>query len=1234
MKTWVAILSAVFCAGAWAQDNLKQGNLVAWCIVPFDASKRGPEARAKMLKEIGVVRCAYDWRAQHVKEFEEEILQYKKHGIEFFSFWAGHEEAYRLFEKHNIRPQVWRTLASPKADSQAAKVKAAANAMEAIAKRTGEIGCKFGLYNHGGWGGEPANLVAVCRELRRRGHAHVGIVYNWHHGHGHIDDWTESLRLMKPYLLCLNLNGMNTGAQPKILPLGQGKHDLAMLKVLTESGYDGPVGILDHQNQLDAKLSLQDNLDGLEWLKKELVKPGSGGLRPKPKAKPKSAPTPKSKPKSAASIDPAFGKALTGGLVVEGKSEWRDPPITVECRVKLRDAKGYNILVASDTKSSRAHWEIFSMNGSGKLRAYLPGANPDHIDSSQVITDDRWHSIAMQYAKDRVRLWVDGRQVADQAIRLLPKRRVVPGGLAFARLVEGGLGLRGAIDEVRVRRGIHEDVNKIGSKPFKSGAKDELGYWDFEKVTASIPIENPLPFKRAPLDASNPWQHEHINRDRLYDFYAKQALHHAKTTEKLLPEFPGMDAGDYGHWGNQNDQDTWKDGRSRDTDYGSMISGVFRGGGKTIARAVCVDLGDGHFAVFDQQSLRFEFAWEGDRARFSDVRHGFARGLAASPAQAIPIDHLPPPGEGARYGGLYRDGDRIVFAILRNGAATFRCAVFANGRVIEKSVSKPETDHARWPRKLTTAGTLGTGQPYAMDTLTLPYANPWQALFFVGGLDFLTPSRLAVCTIHGDVWLADVRDSDLSRITWKRFAAGLHQPLGLKVADGVIHVMCRDQIVALHDRNNDEEADYYECVSNAHKTSAGGHDYITGLQRDEAGRWYFASGNQGICRVSGNEVEVLGTGLRNPNGLAISPDGRVVLSSLQEGNWTPASAICDISLGGHFGAGGPREGERGYVPPMLYLPRGVDHSCGGQAFIDSDRWGPVHGQWLHFSMGAATHFLMLREEYDGGSQAAAVVLPGEFASGAHRGRFSPFDGQLYVASSQGWANYGVKDGAIHRVRFTGGSYPYPGAYETRDNGILLKFSSPQSAERFDQKNWFAQQWNYRYGPGYGSAEYSVDDPAVKGHDRVQIRSVQRLEDGRQLFLEIPQLRPVNQLHLHCAGSPRLELFVTIHRLGTPFTKFRGYEQIAKTYGADAGVAKIDMTDPKLLMTACSACHHPEQRIVGPPIREIRQRYASNPAGIVKWAMNPQNKNPQLPPMPSFAFLGEDKLRLIAEYILR
>ena len=35
-------------------------NLMAWCIVPFDAKKRGPEERAAMMERLGFKHFAYD----------------------------------------------------------------------------------------------------------------------------------------------------------------------------------------------------------------------------------------------------------------------------------------------------------------------------------------------------------------------------------------------------------------------------------------------------------------------------------------------------------------------------------------------------------------------------------------------------------------------------------------------------------------------------------------------------------------------------------------------------------------------------------------------------------------------------------------------------------------------------------------------------------------------------------------------------------------------------------------------------------------------------------------------------------------------------------------------------------------------------------------------------------------------------------------------------------------------
>ena len=253
-------------------NMLQTDQLVAWCIVPFDAKKRGPEERAEMVKGLGLKRVAYDWRQEHVPTFEQEILAYKKHGLEFFAFWSWHPSLEALVEKHGIKPQIWITLPSPQGDTQQARVEAAAKQMQPLVEQTRKLGLKLGLYNHGGWGGEPQNMVEVCQWLRTQAKAdHVGIVYNFHHAHDHIADFSEAFSAVQPYLLCLNINGMNDRAQPKILPLGQGQHEQRLLQIVVNSEYRGPVGILDHRADTDAAQSLRENLAGLEQLRKNLT---------------------------------------------------------------------------------------------------------------------------------------------------------------------------------------------------------------------------------------------------------------------------------------------------------------------------------------------------------------------------------------------------------------------------------------------------------------------------------------------------------------------------------------------------------------------------------------------------------------------------------------------------------------------------------------------------------------------------------------------------------------------------------------------------------------------------------------------------------------------------------------------------------------------------------------------------------------------------------------------------
>ena len=267
-------------------------NLVAWCIVPFDAKQRTPAERAEMLAKMGVKRLAYDWRDQHLPTWDEELEQLEKHGIELTALWfpAGLNEQAKVLlaglERHKVKTQLWVSAGIEPGNDQAKGVQQGADLIRPIAKEAERIGCTVALYNHGGWFGEPENQIQIVEKLKAEGIANVGIVYNLHHGHDHLDRFAAMLEKMKPYLMALNLNGMTKAGDKvgkKILPIGQGELDLQLLKAVRDSGYAGPIGILNHTDE-DAEARLLDNLEGLEWLVAQL----DGQPAPEPRPQPRS----------------------------------------------------------------------------------------------------------------------------------------------------------------------------------------------------------------------------------------------------------------------------------------------------------------------------------------------------------------------------------------------------------------------------------------------------------------------------------------------------------------------------------------------------------------------------------------------------------------------------------------------------------------------------------------------------------------------------------------------------------------------------------------------------------------------------------------------------------------------------------------------------------------------------------------------------------------------------------
>lgn len=278
----IALLAMFLAVGGCHQstegnvDLFDRDNLIAWCIVPFDAADRSPEERADMLDELGFSHFAYDYRDRHIPEFREEIGVLKKHGIALSAVWLWLEPAEdTLFNKASreildilaetgTSTDLWVSFPAHffEGMTDEEKLEKGVDAIETVLRWAEEHGCTLSLYNHGDWFGEPENQIRIIEAI---GSDKVRIVYNFHHGHEHVDRFETLFPKMLPYLSAVNINGMRVEG-PKIITLGEGDRELEMLKIISRSGYEGPIGIIGHTEGEDIRVTLERNLKGLEKL--------------------------------------------------------------------------------------------------------------------------------------------------------------------------------------------------------------------------------------------------------------------------------------------------------------------------------------------------------------------------------------------------------------------------------------------------------------------------------------------------------------------------------------------------------------------------------------------------------------------------------------------------------------------------------------------------------------------------------------------------------------------------------------------------------------------------------------------------------------------------------------------------------------------------------------------------------------------------------------------------------
>jgi len=991
-------------------------NLVAWCIVPFDSQKRGPEARAEMLERLGIRRLAYDWRAEHIPTFDAEVAAMRKHHIDITAWWfpaALNAEAKAILdciERNQIHPQLWVTMGTePEPDTARLeqKIQAAVETLGPICAEAQKRACTVALYNHLGWFGEPANQVQVIERLQKNGHSNVGSVYNFHHGHGHLADFERHFKTLKPHLLALNLNGMvrdGDKAGKKIIPLGTGDEELRLMKIVQASGWRGPVGIIGHTEE-DAEVKLRKELDGLEKLMANSARSAQSAGEP-----------------------PASGREP--GVQAEKDwvdNRWQRSEVGPFLASSVRLPDGSSVVRGLTVRLGHQGSVLYDL-AQGSVRAVWSGGFLK-FDAT------RFGLIGTPVPEGTV-LWTSDIQRPEKvaAVRFLGQHHT-PSGVVLDWEVQGVL-LRERPEWVATPGGpaLVRHLT-IGSRT------TPISWW----------AAGHLRGRQLTTEAS---EQRAAFRIKLG---ATQAGTESVRSLRLM----------------------------RNTDANAASAAAVLGG----------------------QDLQLDSTTReaGGVAQVSSV-------LTLQPGAAVSVD-----------------------LVLWGGAAT-AASKFDGWAKAQKSI-RLQTDNI--PTAPDVAEQITRGQrgletgPFAVDTLTLPYDNSYQALLFASGVDFTADGAGYVCTIHGDVWRVTGIDGGLQSLHWKRVASGLFQPLGLKVRGDRVYVLGKDRITRLDDLNHDGVTDFYATFYDGIATSLGGHDYVTCLEVDQEGRFYYAD-PQGVHRVAadGKSAQTLASGFRNPNGMGASPDGRVITVAPQQGTWTPTSEIVEAQSGGWYGFGGPKADHNpplGRDWPLCWIPHTVDNSSGSQAWIPSGQWGELGGQMMHLLWGRCGMMLVLRDTHGAVVQGAVVPLPVKFLSGPNRASFRAQDSSLYVAGSTGWQTSAVKDGAVQRVRRTGKPLHSPVGW--KQDGASLEFTFAEKldpAAAADAGSFGVRRWNYRYTQDYGSKEWSVVDPKKEGRDEVEVKSAALLPDGKTVRLTLADARPAMQYELRYDVGFRGQVWFSLH----------------------------------------------------------------------------------------------------------
>ena len=421
---------------------------------------------------------------------------------------------------------------------------------------------------------------------------------------------------------------------------------------------------------------------------------------------------------------------------------------------------------------------------------------------------------------------------------------------------------------------------------------------------------------------------------------------------------------------------------------------------------------------------------------------------------------------------------------------------------------------------------LGQESPMEEDFFNIRnIATPEGVLLEVGGLTVLPNGDLGVATRRGEVYI--IENPTSSRPFFRRFASGLHEPLGLAYKDGALYAAQRGELTKMVDSNSDGKADLYETVY-SWPLSGHYHEYSFGPKIAPDGD-FFVTGNvafgseewwRGESRVpwrgwtmkisEEGEMQPWATGMRSPAGLGMI-DGELFYAENQ-GDWMGSGGVWRVKKGSFTGhPAGLRWADEPGSPVDISAEQIYDK-------VDPRKVKDENGRYIKPENIQGEDFTSLYELKDDYPQiqTPAVWLPHGILGISNseiveipEGSFGPFEGQLLVGD-QGMSK-------IMRVFMEKVKGEYQGAAIDFRSGFQ---SGVLRLAWADDGSLFVGETNRGWGSA-GDANQGLQRLVWNKRVPFEIRAVRAMPDG----FEVEFTKPVDRKSAEDISSYAVQSFI-------------------------------------------------------------------------------------------------------------